>query len=71
MVTLYLNQEDKEAASEVLVQTVNWYNKNQVRGWGTDTRRTGGYWMSQVWVQTVNSYKVVHWHKKVHWYKKN
>lgn len=31
MVTLYLNQEDKEAASEVLVQTVNWYNKNQVR----------------------------------------
>lgn len=64
MVTLYLNQEDKEAASEVLVQTVNWYNKNQVRAWGTDTIRTGGHWMSQVWVQTVNSYKVVHWYKK-------
>lgn len=30
LVALYLNQEDKEAASEVLVQTVSWYNKNQV-----------------------------------------
>lgn len=29
LVALYLNQEDKEAASEVLVQTVSWYNKNQ------------------------------------------
>ncbi|XP_048746270.2 signal recognition particle subunit SRP72-like [Ostrea edulis] len=29
LVTLYLNQEDKDSASEVLVQTVDWYNKNQ------------------------------------------
>ncbi|XP_059161427.1 signal recognition particle subunit SRP72-like [Physella acuta] len=29
LVTLYLSQEDKDAASEVLINAVNWYKKNE------------------------------------------
>lgn len=30
LVTLYMGQEDRAAASDVLVNAVNWYKKNQV-----------------------------------------
>jgi signal recognition particle subunit SRP72 len=33
LVTLYLNYEDEESASNVLISAVNWYKENDVSQW--------------------------------------